>query len=274
MQLLLFIISLLSGCDCFKKHLSDKMYLLQLSDNNQGSKDYNKVPKDVGESKPMTARARLNRKQNIFRNSDIEALTKQEMEDLLSDVDGHQEQQQEPEYPGENIDIKDVTLEPVVATTGNDSNNIENVTSEPVVATTGNDSNNNAGGSKSGSEKEEKLCKGVEVMSECNARCLKGVFICRGSDLVNKVHLQKDRFFSSVKINSSTYSTTWSVPDARNKDRCTLTCPGEHNSTFSAECEKSIFDKHKEGAQPHWTGLGRTARTCKSLGREDKREFF
>ena len=58
-------------------------------------------------------------------------------------------------------------------------------------------------------------------------------------------------------------STTWSVPDARNKDRsktpkkvqqiqafrCTLTCPGEHNSTFSAECEKSIFDKHKEGHQ-------------------------
>jgi len=109
----------------------------------------------------------------------------------------------------------------------------------------------------------EKLCKGVQVMSECNARCLNGVFICRGSDLVNKVHLQQDRFVSSVKINASTFSTTWSVPDARNNDRCSVTCPGENNSSFSVTCEKSIFDKHKKGAQPHWSGLGRTARLCK-----------
>ena len=58
-------------------------------------------------------------------------------------------------------------------------------------------------------------------------------------------------------------STTWSVPDAKDGDRstttktfihvqiefniqyyrCSVTCPGENNSSFSVICEKSILDK-------------------------------
>merc|ERR1712108_115249 len=91
-------------------------------------------------------------------------------------------------------------------------------------------------------------------------------------DLVDKVHLQQDDFFSSVKLNPTTFSTAWSVPDAKDGDRCSVTCPGENNSTFSVKCEKSILDK--KAAPPHWKGLGRVSRECKVLQGQDKEKFF
>merc|ERR1719370_2015633 len=111
-------------------------------------------------------------------------------------------------------------------------------------------------------------------MSDCNARlCLRrALCLCRGSHLVDKVHLQQADFFSSVKLNPTTFSTTWSVPDAKDGDRCSVTCPGENNSSFSVICEKSILDK--KGAPPHWTGLGIVARECKVLKGQDKEKFF
>jgi len=111
--------------------------------------------------------------------------------------------------------------------------------------------------------KAPKLCKGIQVMSECNARCLNADVRCRGSDLVKKADIP----FSSAKLNASTYSTTWSVPDARRGDRCTVTCPEEHNHSFSVECKNHIMDKKDD--PPRWFGARRVERTCESYKNQD-----
>merc|ERR1712121_216980 len=86
--------------------------------------------------------------------------------------------------------------------------------------------------------KAPKLCKGIQVISECNARCLNADVFCEGSDL----------------------STTWSVPDARRGDRCTVTCPEEHNNSFTVKCENHIMDKKDD--PPRWFNVERVRNTC------------
>merc|ERR1712121_487945 len=116
--------------------------------------------------------------------------------------------------------------------------------------------------------KAPKLCKGIQVISECNARCLNADVFCEGSDLVKKAEIP----FSAAKLNASTYSTTWSVPDARRGDRCTVTCPEENNNSFSVKCENHIMDKKDD--PPRWFNVERVRNTCKSYEGEDKRLFF
>jgi len=259
---LLFIMLLISGCNCGKKFLTDK-YLIELSDGPapitarrsamMRQMGRNLKRHQTGQSKrgndegdPM-----LDKLKRVL-NRQIDAMTEQEVIDMLSGVEN----------------IEHITPKP------------ENITSketEPVITNkqTNNDSSKNVGGSivkNATTKKDEQLCKGVKVMSECNARCMNGIFLCRGSDLVDKVHLQQDDFFSSVKLNPTTFSTAWSVPDAKDGDRCSVTCPGENNSTFSVKCEKSILDK--KAAPPHWKGLGRVSRECKVLQGQDKEKFF
>jgi len=116
--------------------------------------------------------------------------------------------------------------------------------------------------------KAPKLCKGIQVISECNARCLNADVFCEGSDLVKKAEIP----FSAAKLNASTYSTTWSVPDARSGDRCSVTCPGERNNSFAVTCRNHVMDKKDD--PPRWFNVERVRRTCKSYKGEDKRLWF
>merc|ERR1712112_380057 len=113
-----------------------------------------------------------------------------------------------------------------------------------------------------------KLCKGIQVISECNANCLNADVRCQGSDLVKKADIP----FSAVKLNASTYSTTWSVPDARSGDRCSVTCPGERNNSFAVTCRNHVMDKKDD--PPRWFNVERVRRTCKAYEGEDKRLWF
>jgi len=116
--------------------------------------------------------------------------------------------------------------------------------------------------------KAPKLCKGIQVISECNANCLNADVRCEGSDLVKKADIP----FSAAKLNASTYSTTWSVPDARRGDRCSVTCPGERNNSFAVTCRNHVMDKKDD--PPRWFNVERVRRTCKSYKGEDKRLWF
>jgi len=118
----------------------------------------------------------------------------------------------------------------------------------------------------------EKICPGLQVISECNANCLNAVYRCRGSEQVREANAKKDSLWSSVMHSESTYSTAWTVPDAREGDRCSLKCPGENNNSFVVTCKKHIMDKKAD--PPKWFGLAKVKRTCKSYKGMDKSLFF